>query len=212
MLFPVLFPRSQARWGGWLAVLLVLAGCGPMAEQPSRPPATQPSAGTAAEPSLPVPVGVPPATEASRASQAPAGAGLPPAAEPSPEPRVAVRCDRPRDARLPPGERYKQDVACHLSARNAQWLYGGRPPPMLKSVIVLSIHVDARGEPRRVAVLRSNGLRDLEQRARQSVRDASPLPLPERGLLRNGTAELTETWLFRDDGRFQLRSLALAQP
>ena len=45
----------------------------------------------------------------------------------------------------------------------------------------------------------------------QSVRDASPLPAPQRSLVRNGRIELTETWLFRDDGRFQIRTLAQAQ-
>jgi protein TonB len=60
-------------------------------------------------------------------------------------------------------------------------------------------------------VLRSNGIRSLERRAIQSVRAAAPLPIPAAGLLRRGAADITETWLFRDDGRFQVRTLAQVQ-
>ncbi len=110
-----------------------------------------------------------------------------------------------------PADRYKREVACHLHSRNAVHLYQGQPPPMLRSVVVLAMRIDERGRPLRVSVLRSNGIRELERRAMQSVRDASPLPAPQRSLVRNGRIELTETWLFRDDGRFQIRTLAQAQ-
>lgn len=110
-----------------------------------------------------------------------------------------------------PADRYKREVACHLHSRNAAHLYQGRPPPMLRSVVVLTVRIDERGRPLRVSVLRSNGIRELERRAMQSVRDASPLPAPQRSLIRNGRIELTETWLFRDDGRFRIRTLAQAQ-
>ncbi len=105
---------------------------------------------------------------------------------------------------------YKLRVACHLHRRNQALLFAGAPPPVLKSVVVLSLKVDPRGQPT-VQMLRSNGIRDLERRAMQAVRDAAPLPVPQLHLLRRGTADLTETWLFRDDGRFQLRSLAAVQ-
>jgi protein TonB len=82
---------------------------------------------------------------------------------------------------------------------------------VLRSVVVLSVRIDAVGRPVRIAVLRSNGLRALERRAVQSVRDAAPLPVPDRQMLRRGIASITETWLFRDDGRFQIRTLASAQ-
>jgi protein TonB len=110
-----------------------------------------------------------------------------------------------------PADRYKREVACHLHSRNTVHLYQDRPPPMLRSVVVLSMRIDERGRPLRVSVLRSNGIRALERRAMQSVRDASPLPAPQRSLVRNGRIELIETWLFRDDGRFQIRTLAQAQ-
>jgi protein TonB len=50
-----------------------------------------------------------------------------------------------------------------------------------------------------------------EKVAIASVRAAAPLPPPPGALLRRGTLEIAETWLFRDDGKFQVRSLAEAQ-
>jgi protein TonB len=107
--------------------------------------------------------------------------------------------------------RYKRDVACRIHARNPAHLYDGAPPPVLRSVVVLSVRVDARGRPSRIRVIRSNGIRVLERRAIQSVRAAAPLPIPAAALLRRGATDITETWLFRDDGRFQVRTLAQVQ-
>ena len=108
-------------------------------------------------------------------------------------------------------ERYKRDLACRIHARNGTHLYEGAPPPVLRSVVVLAVRIDARGRPVRIGVLRSNGIRSLERRAIQSVRAAAPLPIPAGALLRRGAADITETWLFRDDGRFQVRTLAQVQ-
>ena len=108
-------------------------------------------------------------------------------------------------------ELYKRHLACRIHARNGTHLYDGAPPPVLRSVVVLSVRVDARGRPVRIGVLRSNGIRSLERRAIQSVRAAAPLPIPGAALLRRGAADITETWLFRDDGRFQVRTLAQVQ-
>ena len=119
-----------------------------------------------------------------------------------------------QDATAPKGdtaEHFKRDVACRIHARNGKHLYDGAPPPVLRSVVVLSVRIDARGRPVRIGVLRSNGIRELERRAIQSVRSAAPLPVPAARLLRRGTADITETWLFRDDGRFQVRTLASVQ-
>jgi protein TonB len=106
---------------------------------------------------------------------------------------------------------YKLEVARWITRNSAAHLYEGAPPPVLKSIVVLTIAVDAAGKPTRVTVLRSNGYKALEQRALQSVTAAAPLPKPGLIVSRHGVAEFTETWLFREDGRFQLRSLALPQ-
>jgi periplasmic protein TonB len=106
---------------------------------------------------------------------------------------------------------YKRDVAKHIYQVNAQELFEGPPPPILQSVIVLSIVVDANGNPKAVTVFRTNGYRNHEEAAVRSVMRAAPLPMPNRLFMKAGQVQYTETWLFRDDGRYQIRSLAQVQ-
>ena len=77
----------------------------------------------------------------------------------------------------------------------------------MKSIVVLHIRLDRRGRPTRVAVFRSNGYPGLEQRAVASVVGASPVPPPDALLDDTSSLSFLETFLFRDDGRFQVRSL-----
>ena len=117
----------------------------------------------------------------------------------------------PRESKARSIDGYKRDAARRVYFRNAPHLFDGAPPPVLKSIVVLSIKLDAKGVPLRVSVMRSNGYRDLEQRAIKSVHDAAPLPVPHVAVVKRGSVDYVETWLFRDDGRFQIRSLAEAQ-
>lgn len=149
----------------------------------------------------------------------PSGPGSRPAAtgeSPVAEAKAAVKgtapgAEPPRESPARSIDAYKRDAARRLYFRNTPRLFDGAPPPVLKSVVVLTIRIDASGAPLRVAVMRSNGFRDLEQRAIQSVHDAAPLPVPHAAIVKRGSVEYVETWLFRDDGRFQIRSLADAQ-
>ena len=74
--------------------------------------------------------------------------------------------------------------------------------------MVLSITVEPGGAVR-AKVVRSNGFRSLEARALRSLHRASPLP---RWSAAGGRpVHYYETWLFRSDGRFQIRSIAPPQ-
>lgn len=108
-------------------------------------------------------------------------------------------------------EDYKRVAAQKIVQASREHLFEGAPPPMLKSVVVLSIAVNAEGRIASLRVMRGNGHRSLERLAMQSVEAALPLPPPGKLAPRRGPMEFSETWLFRDDGRFQLRSLAEAQ-
>jgi TonB family protein len=102
---------------------------------------------------------------------------------------------------------YKSEIARRIAAANRDH-HTVDLPPILKSVVVLDISVDRRGRPVRVAVWRSNGYEDLEARALESVKGAGALPPPAEALLAGGdTVRFLETFLFRPDGRFQIRSL-----
>ena len=81
-------------------------------------------------------------------------------------------------------------------------------PEMLKSVVVLDITIDSDGRLARVLVRRSNGYAELEKVALNSVRRAAPYASPAWTMRRSdGSVHFLETFLFRNDGRFRIRSL-----
>ena len=105
---------------------------------------------------------------------------------------------------------YKVEVANRLYQGNAAQVFSGTPPHNLRSVVVLSVTLDAAGAVKSVAVFRDNGDDETRNAAVASVHRAAPYPRPARGILRSGQVQFTESWLFRDDARFQLRTLAEA--
>jgi len=84
-------------------------------------------------------------------------------------------------------------------------------PEIFKSIVVLDITVDRDGRLTRVSVHRSNGYKALENAALDSVRRAAPYaPPPWLARRPDGSVNFLETFLFRDDGRYQIRSLVAA--
>lgn len=108
-------------------------------------------------------------------------------------------------------EAYKRDIAHRISQHNAAKVYDGQPQALLRSVVVLKYVVDARGNLVRSEVLRSNRDRETEATALTSLRNSAPFPQPAAHLLQRGRIEISETWLFNNDGRFQLRTIAQPQ-
>lgn len=106
---------------------------------------------------------------------------------------------------------YKRELARHISERNSGKVYIDRPQALLRSVIVLKYTMNADGKLLRTDVLRSNHDKVTEGIALASVSNAAPFPKPGSLLVKNGKLEITETWLFNDDGRFQLRTIAQPQ-
>jgi len=102
---------------------------------------------------------------------------------------------------------YKRDVAKRIAAANAE-TYSAPLPEVMKSIVVLEITVDGLGAPLKLSVYRSNGYPVLAQRALDSVAKAAPFAAPGPTLLQGaGSMSFLETFLFRDDDSFQLRSL-----
>jgi TonB family protein len=131
----------------------------------------------------------------------PVQAAPPPKAAPAPVVRGPASNAATMDA-------YKKHVAEHIHAKNSRERADSLPP-ILKSVVVLNISIDRDGKPVHVAVMRSNGHKDVEQIAIRSVHRAGPLPAPSAELLGNReTVSFVETWLFRPDGHYQVRSVA----
>jgi protein TonB len=106
-------------------------------------------------------------------------------------------------------DEYKREAAARIAQASPESV-AETLPEMLKSVVVLNVAIDRKGNLAHVSVRRSNGYTELEKRAMESVRRAAPFA-PPGALVRRGQASLRylETFLFRDDGRFQIRSLVL---
>lgn len=108
-------------------------------------------------------------------------------------------------------EAYKEALARHITAANTAKVYGGRPQALLRSVVVVHFVLDGDGDLVRSEIVRSNRDKTTEATALASLRGAAPFPRPSTNLLARGRIEVWETWLFNNDGRFQLRTIAQPQ-
>lgn len=108
-------------------------------------------------------------------------------------------------------EDYRLELARHMTRLHADQISVGRPQNMLRAVIVVKFSVTPDGALRQAEILRSNHDPEAERLALNCLRSSAPFPRPRNVLLRNDGVDLYETWLFNDDGRYQLRSLALPQ-
>ena len=169
-----------------LIATLVLAACSSPAPAPS----------TASSPPPPAPSVTP--------SVKPFDAAPPASAPPS---TSALRLA----ARDPALDDWKRVAAEKVYAANRAHLFDGRPEHLLRAVIVVEATVDREGKVTRSKILRSPGIASLDNVALTSLKAASPLPAPPAKLVARGPLVFSETWLFRKDGRFQLRTLALPQ-
>lgn len=102
---------------------------------------------------------------------------------------------------------YKTQVAQHVLQHNPDRSYSGKLPPMLPAIVVLRITVDENGGLEDVTVQRSRD-DDASQIALDSMRRSTPLPPPHALAQAGGKLTFSETFLFADSGRYQLRSLA----
>jgi protein TonB len=125
---------------------------------------------------------------------------------PSSFPTTTAGSAAPASASL---DAYKTAVALHVVRHNSGYTFTGRLPEMLPAIVVLNITVDKDGKVTDVAVQRSRDP-DASQVAVASMLRSGILPKPEHLLANTTTNSLTfsETFLFNDEYRFQLRSLA----
>ena len=117
---------------------------------------------------------------------------------------LALAACAPRREAPPPQQHldtYKRIVALDI-LQHQPGAYCQPGEEMLKSIVVLDIAIDAEGRLVEASVLRSNGHPDLAQRALDAVNAASPYTAPGQGV------QFLETFLFRDDDCFLIRSLA----
>jgi len=118
------------------------------------------------------------------------------------------RTDAPVAPPSPTLDAYKAEVAQHVMRQNAHQTFSGRLPPLLPAIVVLNITVRDDGELEEVEVQRARN-DNAARVAVDSMRRSGRLPRPTH-LLAGNMRKLTfsETFLFDDQYRFQLRSLA----
>jgi len=115
---------------------------------------------------------------------------------------------RPASQPAPAGlDDYKVQVAHHVVEHNPGHVYSGTLPPLLPAIVVLEITVDRDGQLADVTVQRSRDP-DASQVALTSLRSSTPLPRPQHLAQSTGKLTFSETFLFADRERYQLRSLA----
>lgn len=100
---------------------------------------------------------------------------------------------------------YKREFAQRIQDKTD--LLADSLPVILKGVIVLDVTIDHEGNVAQVKLWRSNGYPELEKTALESVRKVGRFPAPSEAV-RGGqhSVRFLETWLFRHDGRFRVRS------
>lgn len=151
-----------------------------------------------------------------------AGCAAPPAPTAvAPQPRTAppgtaARVPAPPAAAQPAPQvsesAWRRALAQHIMDVNRSRVFEGRPPHPLKAIVVLELTVAPDGRVQRATVLRApDHARELGADAVRTVQAASPVPPPPAAVLTRGSNRFTETWLFRDDNQFQLRTLAQTQ-
>ena len=106
---------------------------------------------------------------------------------------------------------YKVDLAQRISETDSTHVYVGQPQALLRAVVVVKFTVDANGKLLRSEIVRGNRDSATENTVLASLRSTAPFPKPSSALLRNGRVEITETYLFNNDGRYQIRSIAKEQ-
>lgn len=108
----------------------------------------------------------------------------------------------------PPGlDSYKTQVAQHVVQHNPEHNYSGTLPPLLPAIVVLEITVDREGQLAGIAVQRSRNP-EASRVALDAMRRSTPLPRPQQLAQSTGKLTFSETFLFADRERYQLRSLA----
>lgn len=110
----------------------------------------------------------------------------------------APRREAPRPSSL---DAYKRIVALDV-VQSTPGAYCQPGDEMLKSVVILEVAIGADGMLLSASVVRANGYPALAQVALDSLKAAAPFAPPEAGQV-----QFLETFLFRQDDCFLIRSL-----
>jgi hypothetical protein len=139
---------------------------------------------------------------------APSATGLPGQLSNVPAERDDGNRPRPSPSNAATARDYRRDAAQHVYELNLKRVYIGKLPPMLYAIGTLQVDVDADGK-----VVSMNWMRaprhapEVIAEIERIVLAASPFPAPAR----LGKVTWTDTWLWDNEGHFQLDTLSEGQ-
>jgi len=102
---------------------------------------------------------------------------------------------------------YKKDFATHVYKSYPSRIFRGKLPPLLYSVMLTEIRLDAQGNVVDVAVVRKPAVDAVAPFIVQLIKRAGPYPAP----VRMGEATVLEIWLVDRSGAFQVDTLTEGQ-
>ena len=104
---------------------------------------------------------------------------------------------------------YTVIAAKHIYKINKSNIYKGILPPLLKGVGVIEVTVDRHGRVKNMNWLRRpNHVPAIATQIESLVRNAEPYPIPSAS---QNDIKFTETWLWHENGKVQLRTLTEGQ-
>ncbi len=103
------------------------------------------------------------------------------------------------------------EFARSIYAASPEWVHDHRPQALLRAVIVLNIKLDANNRWRADVVRTNTQQPAMLSRALETVLRARVGAIPDHLRDKLSKEGFMETWLFDNDGTFQVKTLAKAQ-
>jgi len=104
---------------------------------------------------------------------------------------------------------YRIDAARHLYSAYPMRVYRGKLPPLLYSVMMVEIEIDAAGQVLDITVIRKPAADEVAPWVMAMVKRAGPFPAPAR--ISGPSVKFKEVWFVDRSGLFQLMTLTEGQ-
>lgn len=115
---------------------------------------------------------------------------------------------RPTPSNATTARDYRKDAARYVYQLNKRRIYEGKLPPMLYAVGTLQVELDGGGKVMAMHWMRApTHAPEVIAEIEKAVLEASPFPAPTK----LGKVTWTDTWLWDEEGHFQLDTLSEGQ-
>jgi hypothetical protein len=119
------------------------------------------------------------------------------------------QCKAPRESAQEIEREYRIDASRHLYGCYPGRVFRGKLPPLLYSVMIVSVEIDAKGQVTAVDTVRKPAAGEVAPWVQALVRRAAPFPAPAK--FPGGSVRFTEIFLVDKSGLFQTDSLTEGQ-